>query len=190
MSSDTVNRMLQIGRDDAVSSSPRHSFICDRKSSPFASKMCTCWCYHFSQSQSWFPGLRPWSNLPTRWSWISCYFLIDVSGDSNPKEFHSVASTSRIRCGHRGLHIRCKQFHECSNSHLILVLKKFRVHFDVVFLKPLRYGWQSWVSWMTETASVQPNALTICQESRRQTLKVIDSSLQSAVQVSPAITSS
>lgn len=52
-------------------------------------------------------------------------------------------------------------------SSLYLGVKKFRTHFDDVFSKPL---------------SVQPNALTVCQESRRQALKTIDKCMKEAVQ--------
>lgn len=52
-------------------------------------------------------------------------------------------------------------------SCLYVGVKKFRMHFDDVFAKPL---------------SVQPNALTVCQESRRQALKTIDKCMKEAVQ--------
>jgi hypothetical protein len=52
-------------------------------------------------------------------------------------------------------------------SCLYLGVKKFRMHFDDVFSKPL---------------SVQPNALTVCQESRRLALKTIDKCMKEAVQ--------
>ena len=52
-------------------------------------------------------------------------------------------------------------------SNLYGGVKKYRMHFDEVFSKPL---------------SVQPNALTVCQESRRQTLKVVDKYMKEAVQ--------
>ena len=52
-------------------------------------------------------------------------------------------------------------------SCLYIGVKKFRIHFDDVFSKPL---------------SVQPNALTVCQESRRQALKTVDKCMKDAVQ--------
>lgn len=52
-------------------------------------------------------------------------------------------------------------------SALYLGVKKFRVHFDEVFAKPL---------------SVQPNSLTVCLESRRQALKTIDKCMKEAAQ--------
>ena len=52
-------------------------------------------------------------------------------------------------------------------SSLYAGVKKFRLHFDDVFSKPL---------------SVQPNSLTVCQESRRQALKTIDKCMKDAAQ--------